>query len=152
VFVVVHRRFGAWDQRASLRAWLFGVAKRVASKHRRGIERHARKVAALPAPISPRELDERVADRVRLARIAAAIDELAPERREVYVLAELEGLSAPEIADALGCKLNTVYSRLRRARADLDAALAEHGSHQQPDRAGVLAAGIGRRSEHGRTR
>lgn len=125
VFVVVHRRFGAWEQRASIRAWLFGVSRRIAARHRRGLERHARKIAALPEPSTPRQLDERVADRKRLEQIAEAIDELAPERREVYVLAELEGLSAPEIADALGCKLNTVYSRLRRARADLASALAE---------------------------
>jgi RNA polymerase sigma-70 factor (ECF subfamily) len=150
VFVVVHRRFGAWEQRASVRAWLFGVCKRVAAKHRRGLERHARKVAALPEPAAPRELDERVADRDRLERIARAIDGLAPERREVYTLAELEGLSAPEIADALGCKLNTVYSRLRRARADLAIALAEQAPRDESDPAEMLAAGIGRRSHHGR--
>lgn len=152
VFVVVHRRFGAWEQRASIRAWLFGVSKRIASKHRRGLERHARKVAALPEPAAARELDERVADRDRLERIARAIDKLAPERREVYVLADLEGLSAPEIADALGCKLNTVYSRLRRARADLDIALAEQGSRHPSDPSNVLAIGIGPRSHHGRAR
>jgi RNA polymerase sigma-70 factor (ECF subfamily) len=135
VFVVVHRRFGTWDQRASIRAWLFGVSKRVAAKHRRGLERHARKLAALPEPASARELEERVADRDHLERIARAIDNLAPERREVYVLAELEGLSAPEIADALGCKLNTVYSRLRRARADLQTAL-ETSQGRQHDRTG----------------
>jgi RNA polymerase sigma-70 factor (ECF subfamily) len=135
VFVVVHRRFGAWEQRASIRAWLFGVSKRVAAKHRRGLERHARKLAALPEPTSARELDERVADRDHLERIARAIDNLAPERREVYVLADLEGLSAPEIADALGCKLNTVYSRLRRARADLQSAL-EMSLRSHHDRTG----------------
>ncbi|HVI03473.1 MAG TPA: RNA polymerase sigma factor [Enhygromyxa sp.] len=152
VFVVVHRRFGAWEQRASVRAWLFGVAKRVAANHRRGLERHARKVAALPEPATPRLLDERVADRDHLEQVAKAIDGLAPERREVYVLAYLEGLSAPEIADALGCKLNTVYSRLRRARAELAAALAEQRSRDEFDPADMVAAGIGQRSDHGRAR
>jgi RNA polymerase sigma-70 factor (ECF subfamily) len=152
VFVVVHRRFGAWEQRASVRAWLFGVAKRVAAKHRRGLERHARKLAALPEPAPTRELDERVADRNRLERIARAIEGLAPERREVYVLADLEGLSAPEIADALGCKLNTVYSRLRRARADLATALAEPSSREECNAADLMAAAIGGRSDHGRAR
>lgn len=121
VFVVAHRRFGTWT--TSPRVWLHGVAKRVASKHRRGADRHARKLAALPSPSAPRAIDEHLVDRSELARIAAAIDRLAPERREVYVLAELEGLGAPDIAALLGCKLNTVYSRLRRARADLDAML-----------------------------
>ncbi|MFO7565140.1 MAG: sigma-70 family RNA polymerase sigma factor [Enhygromyxa sp.] len=152
VFVVVHRRFGAWEQRASVRAWLFGVSKRVAAKHRRGLERHARKLAALPEPAAPALLEDRVADRKRLERIARAIETLAPERREVYVLADLEGLSAPEIADALGCKLNTVYSRLRRARADLEAALAEPSPRRTPDRAEGLAVGICQGSHHGRAR
>lgn len=121
VFVVAHRRFGTWE--SSPRVWLHGVAKRVASKHRRGADRHARKLAALPSPSEARAIDEHLVARSELERIAAALDRLAPERREVYVLAELEQLSAPEIAELLGCKLNTVYSRLRRARADLDAAL-----------------------------
>lgn len=58
------------------------------------------------------------------------------------MLADLEGLTAPEIADALGVTLNTVYSRLRRARADLDAALAP---------APTLMAELGRGTPHGRT-
>jgi RNA polymerase sigma-70 factor, ECF subfamily len=148
VFVVVHRRFGAWEQRTSVRAWLFGVAKRVASKHRRGHERHERKVAALPPPANEQALDERMVDRDRLARIGRAIDCLSPERREVYVLAELEGLTGPEIADALALPLNTVYSRLRRARSDLECALADASVREPPDRA---VPGIGRRSNHGRT-
>jgi RNA polymerase sigma-70 factor, ECF subfamily len=142
VFVVVHRRFGAWESGGSVRAWLHGVAKRVAAKHRRGSERHDRKIAALPVPARPRALDEQVGDRSRLERIAEAIDGLSPERREVYVLADLEGLSAPEIAVALDCKLNTVYSRLRRARADLEAGLAELG----------LCEGAERKDKYARTR
>lgn len=142
VFVVVHRRFGAWETGGSVRAWLHGVAKRVAAKHRRGHERHERKVAALPVPAKPQQLDDRVADRDQLERIARAIDGLAPARRQVYVLAELEGLRAPEIAAALNCNLNTVYSRLRRARADINAALVEQG----------LCEDVERKVNHGRTR
>lgn len=122
VFVVVLRRFGEWQGAASFQAWLYGVARRVASTHRRGQRRHARKLDALAQ--SRREgpiLEERLQERERLDALAAAIERLPPERREVFVLADVEGLSAPEIAAALGCKVNTVYSRLRRARADLNA-------------------------------
>jgi RNA polymerase sigma-70 factor (ECF subfamily) len=42
------------------------------------------------------------------------------------VLAELEQMTAPEISSVLGVNLNTVYSRLRLARRDFDAALARH--------------------------
>jgi RNA polymerase sigma-70 factor (ECF subfamily) len=51
---------------------------------------------------------------------------LSPEHREVFVMAEVEGFTAPEIADALGAKLNTVYSRLRLGRAQFERALARH--------------------------
>ncbi len=141
VFVVADRRFGAWSEHASLRAWLHGVARRVAADQRRARDRHERKLAALPRSHETLALDEHVSDRRRLDALAAAIDALEPARREIYILAELEGLSAPEIAEALGCKLNTVYSRLRRARADLEALV--HG-RQPTDTEGSL--------NHGRAR
>ena len=122
VFVVAHRRFDALERDAA-RAWLFGVARRVAANYRRGDLRHRRKLAALPERELPPAPDEALSNRRALASLARAIEALHPARREVYVLIELEGLSAPEVAAALGCKLNTVYSRLRRARRDLAAAL-----------------------------
>ena len=123
VFVVVHRRFGAWEDRSE-RAWLYVVARRVASTHRRGADRHERKLAALKLAGEEREdVERRVGNRARLERAARALDSLEPGRRQVYILMELEGFSAPEAAAALGCKLNTVYSRLRRARAEMSAAL-----------------------------
>jgi RNA polymerase sigma-70 factor (ECF subfamily) len=45
---------------------------------------------------------------------------MTDERREVFVLAELEEMSVPDIADAVGANVNTVYSRLRAARADFE--------------------------------
>jgi RNA polymerase sigma-70 factor, ECF subfamily len=126
VFVVVHRRFGAWDEGA-IRPWLGGVARRVAAARRRSIERHHRRLAALPEPQDVRTMEGTADAPHRLERIATAIDTLSPERREVFVLAELEGMRPPEIADALGCNLNTVYSRLRRAREDLSRALIHAG-------------------------
>lgn len=133
VFVIVHRRFGVWEQGGSVRAWLYGVARRIASAHRRTDDRHQRKLAALPQPDAVEGLEDRLGARHRLERIAAQIEQLEPRRRQVYVLVELEGLSAPEAAEAIGCKLNTVYSRLRRARADLGAALSGAASQPQDE-------------------
>jgi RNA polymerase sigma-70 factor (ECF subfamily) len=134
VFVVVHRRFGAWDEGA-IRPWLCGVARRVAAARRRSLDRHHRRIAALPEPQNAQTIEGTADARHRLERIAMAIDALSPERREVFVLAELEGLRPPEIATVLGCNLNTVYSRLRRAREDLSRALVHAGlddSNPQP--------------------
>lgn len=127
VFLIAYRRAGAWQEWSSPRSWLFGVARRVAADHRRSRDRHARKLAALPELDAPRPVDERVDDHERLRAVASAIASLSPERRAVYVLAELEDLSAPEIAEALEIKLNTVYSRLRRARHDVAQSLAAAG-------------------------
>jgi RNA polymerase sigma-70 factor (ECF subfamily) len=48
---------------------------------------------------------------------------LDDDLREVFVLSELEQMSVPEIASALSANVNTVYSRLRTARQEFDAAL-----------------------------
>ena len=48
-----------------------------------------------------------------------ALARLSPEQRSVFVLHEAQGLSYQEVADALGCPLGTVMSRLHRARARL---------------------------------
>ncbi len=125
VFVVAHRHWGAWQGQASIRAYLFGVARRVAATSRRTQQRQRIKLEALPTPGPEPALDDQFEDRQRLDHLARAIERLEPERRDVFVLADIEGLSAPEIADALGCKLNTVYSRLRRARDGVVRAMAE---------------------------
>ena len=60
--------------------------------------------------------------REELAQLDAILAEMTDERREVFVLFELEGLTGPEIAEHLDLPAGTVASRLRRARADFEAA------------------------------
>jgi RNA polymerase sigma-70 factor (ECF subfamily) len=125
VFVVVHRRLGEFEHRSSLRTWIFGVAMRVAHDHRR---REGRKGGLAPldfelvdhAP-SP---DERAVQAEALREVAALLEALDPEKRAIFVLAELEQWTAPEIAEALSINLNTVYSRIRAARRDFENAYA----------------------------
>jgi RNA polymerase sigma-70 factor (ECF subfamily) len=127
VFLIAHRKAGAWREWSSPRAWLFGVARRVAHDHRRSRDRHERKLALVVELPPARGADQSLEDRRRLELVAAAIGTLSSERRAVYVLAELEDMSAPEIAQALDINLNTVYSRLRRARQDVADQLAAQG-------------------------
>jgi RNA polymerase sigma-70 factor (ECF subfamily) len=56
----------------------------------------------------------------------ALLDGLSDDKREVFVLTELEQLSAPEIGLLLELNVNTVYARLRAARADFERALQRH--------------------------
>jgi RNA polymerase sigma-70 factor, ECF subfamily len=126
VFVVVFRRLAEFEGRSALSTWIFAIAIRVAREHVRRA-RARRQLVPLdgelsdPAAPSPFDAAQR-ADRARvLERLLAELEE---ERRIVFVLADVEGFTVPEIAASLELKLNTVYSRLRRARADFERALA----------------------------
>jgi len=132
VFVVVHRRLPEFDGR-SLRGWLYAIAVRVASDYRRSSALRkvlpARDTLIDPAPDPARASELKESVRV-LHTLLGALDE---RKRTVFVLGELEELSAPEIAEVLGVNLNTVYSRLRAARSEFEAALARHErSRRQP--------------------
>lgn len=114
VFVTLVRRFDGFGEARSMRALLFAIARRVCANYRRTLDRKA--VAALPVA-GLRVVDADGFDRVEAAHtVARFLEDLDEPRREVFVLAELEGMSAPEIAEALGINVNTVYTRLRAAR------------------------------------
>jgi RNA polymerase sigma-70 factor (ECF subfamily) len=57
------------------------------------------------------------------AQVHAALDELAPEHREVLVLRFLEDMSYENIAQAIGCQIGTIRSRLHYAKRALRRAL-----------------------------
>lgn len=124
-WVVVHRRLGTFEGRSSLRTWLAGVAMRVASDHRRW---RRRKDPHDPMPEEPTfaAAGPSPEDALQRAQSAQLLDQLLDaipeERRAVFFLTELEQMSAPEVSEALGIPVNTVYSRLRVARAEFEAA------------------------------
>jgi RNA polymerase sigma-70 factor (ECF subfamily) len=127
VFVVVHRRLPSFDGRHPVTTWLFAIACRVASNYRR----RGRALAHGPltdalcdhAPTPAESAEQAEARRV----LGVLLDRMDDERRAVFVLTEIEGMTAPEIAAVTGMPLNTVYSRLRRARIDMNDALAALG-------------------------
>lgn len=134
VFLVVHRRLSEFEGRSTARTWLFGIVLRVARDHRR---RLLRKEPGQPldeklADVRPTPFDD--AARTEAARLLEGLlDELDDEQRAVFVLAELEQMTAPEIAQVLSVKLNTVYSRLRLARAAFEKAAARaRGDERRP--------------------
>lgn len=76
-------------------------------------------------------MSSRLLERALLAEAARVLDRflnsLDPDKRAVFVLAELEEMSAPEIGQALRAPVNTVYSRLRVARERFVAFLEAEG-------------------------
>jgi RNA polymerase sigma-70 factor (ECF subfamily) len=124
VFVVVHRRRQDLRADASMRSWLFGIARRVAADTHRGKARRDRKHDALPAPADDPPLDDALARSEAAEFVRTFLDRLDEGHRMVFALSDIEGMTAPEIAEALDLKLNTVYSRLRKARLDFERAVA----------------------------
>ena len=131
VFVVAHRRFAEFADRGhGPRAWLFQIVLRVASDARRHNRRHPEVpdggVSLDRASVEPQQT-EAIARREALSRLDGALASIDLGRRAVLVLHEIEEMTAREIAQVLGIPLNTVYSRLRVGRVELEQALARQG-------------------------
>lgn len=124
VFLIAHQRLGSFEQRSSARTWLYGIARYVVPNHHR---RWRRKDGLAPLPEQLESLqpgpDRETEARRAWARVERFLVTLPDEQREVFVLCDIEELSVPEVAEMVGAKLNTVYSRLRRARDAFRAAL-----------------------------
>lgn len=131
VFAVVHRRLSDYDGDTPMRAWLAGIARRVASTLQRTQLRAARRLEVVAPPPAPTQPDAELEQRQRVALAEACLATLDDDQRDVLVLTEIEGLSAPEIAAALGVKLNTVYSRLRVAREKFQRAVTRASARQE---------------------
>ena len=135
VFLVVHRRWSSFDAGwSSVETWLFGILLRVARNHRRALKRRAvwfvssaeakeattQEPAASSGEAGPADLAERREAVAILDRLLEALDD---DKRAVLVLVDVEQLSVPQAAEALGANLNTTYWRLRAARRQFQRAV-----------------------------
>jgi RNA polymerase sigma-70 factor, ECF subfamily len=133
VFTVVHRKLAAFEGRSSMRTWLYGIAVRVASSHRR--RRHLTR--ELPSGLviedqaSPSESPDPIERQQARAILDRLLDSLDDDKRAVFVLFELEELPMPDVAEAVGCPLQTAYSRLYAARKVFDTAVARANAQER---------------------
>lgn len=129
VFLVVHRKLGEYDRGRPIRPWLFGIAYRVASEHRKKDARRPQQeledeLAASESSTSPERLTVK-RQAIELAR--KALDAVDEEARAVFVLAELDGVAVTDVAESLAIPVNTAYTRLRRARLAIANAITSTG-------------------------
>lgn len=116
VFLRVARIAPAFDARAtSARPWLFGITVLVVREQGRASRRLAQLVSRLfgaerPTSYEPFERHE---------SLERAVSRLTPAKREVLLLADVEGFACEEIATMLQIPVGTIYTRLHHARKEL---------------------------------
>jgi RNA polymerase sigma-70 factor (ECF subfamily) len=122
VFLVAFRKIEEWDPaRASAASWLYAIAIRVAANHRRLARVRRETPGAVPQEaVTPDPAGS--IDRTRLlAQLDAALAEMEPRRRDVFILFEIAEQSMHDVARTVGCPLKTAYKRLYAARRDIAA-------------------------------
>ncbi|MBI2376980.1 MAG: sigma-70 family RNA polymerase sigma factor [Deltaproteobacteria bacterium] len=124
--IAVATHLPAFEGRSSLSTWVYTLARTACARRRRG----AKNAPTLPESSAPERADptnpEILAERAELSSaLSSALASLPIDQREVVVLRDMEGLTAPEVAEALGLSVAAVKSRLHRGRQALRATLGE---------------------------
>lgn len=135
VFVVVHQQLPGFEGRSKHTTWLFGICLRVVAAHRRRAYRRREQITEGAGDELATTDDPETLTVARQARekLDAALDALDLEKRAVFVMFEIEGLSTRQIAELLELPLGTVYSRLHSARSELQKALTRaHARELRP--------------------
>ncbi len=115
-FVIVLRGTERYEPRAAFRTWLYAIALKLLWTERRKRVREAKASVEVQDVAGERDSEEAIWVRDALGRLDV-------DHREVLMLREYEQLSYEEIAELLRIPVNTVRSRLFRARAELRALL-----------------------------
>jgi len=129
-FLTLPRIAASYDGRSNCRNWLCGIAVNLALRQRRGHRRFQRMLDAFGQTVSgrsTRDPERRASGNEELAVLERAIVALSDKKRAVFVLVEIEGLSAEEVGRSLEVPAATVRTRLFHARRELKAALEREG-------------------------
>ena len=114
-----------FEGRSALMSWIFALTRSACAHRRRGMKNRppvsdetvAERRDEAPSP------EERAADNELGQALTRALEQLPEDYREVVLLRDVEGLTAPDAAAALGVSVEALKSRLHRAREALRASL-----------------------------
>lgn len=132
-FLVIHRKLPTFEGRSSLRTWIAAITRNTAKEFLRRKRHHLLGTEIDPdtspsATLNPAQQLEAAGAAQLLDRF---LDEMPEEQRDVFILAEVEQMTASEIAAVLEANPNTVRTRLRAARTSVQASLARHRAAQR---------------------
>jgi RNA polymerase sigma factor (sigma-70 family) len=122
-FLAAAKSAARYDGRPSCRPWLIGIAAQLVRRRRQSFGRFLAVLSSLRG-VRPSAADPRPALQAR-SDVEWALGRISSAKRITLLMAEVEGLSCPEIAAALRVPLGTVWTRLHAARRELRRALEE---------------------------
>jgi RNA polymerase sigma-70 factor (ECF subfamily) len=122
VFLALRGSWTKYDPTRPIRPYLFGIAFRIASAHQRKRNREIAFGVLEPDDLEPRPDEALQAKQARLM-VLAALERIPLRRRAVLVMHDLDDIPVADVASVLGIPRFTAYSRLRKARRELEAAL-----------------------------
>ena len=127
VLVVALRRLDDFEGRSALTTWIYGICVRVAHDYRRKNQSNRELlVERMPEMTSPAHQETALEQAEWRRDLGALLDDLDENQRAAFVLYEIRQLSMKEVAEALGCPLQTAYFRHKSARERVLAAFKRH--------------------------
>jgi RNA polymerase sigma-70 factor (ECF subfamily) len=134
VFATVYQNLPRFQGRSSIRTWIYGICLNKVLNYRRAAFRHRERLEANSEEgVSSRQFAQLEQKQTR-SILKQALAALTSDKREVFVLYEIEELPMSEVAHALGCPLFTAYSRLYAARRDIKNAVERLSADRETTR------------------
>jgi RNA polymerase sigma-70 factor (ECF subfamily) len=120
-------RFDAAPTRGGFKAWLFRIATNKVNDvwRSRGRERTAKEGLRLVADVEAPHAGTRIEGSEQVEKLRRAIEQLPDNQKQVLLLRYYSDLKFVEIADLLGCPLNTALGRMHKAMLKLKELMAE---------------------------
>jgi RNA polymerase sigma-70 factor, ECF subfamily len=126
-FIQAYQSLGSFRKESSFYSWLYRIALNAAAsaKRKRTIKTHSLGGLHADCELDPADLrvaampEQQLETSETLALVRRGLDRLTEEFRAALVLKEIDGLKYEEIAEALGCPVGTIRSRIHRARLEL---------------------------------
>lgn len=133
VFVVIHRRRHELDMSGSIPALLYGVTRRIAARARDGAKQRESRLSLVEPPTHGNDDDpeSRALLEERAAVVREALDAMDEDKRMMFLLTQIEGMSIPEAAAVVDVNVNTAYARARVARELVTKAIARHRARDE---------------------
>jgi len=117
--LAAHDAFDSWRGEGSIRAWLFGIARRKCARHLEGRTAGRARLELLREDAPSPDPADAASERQLAARARAALAQVKPSEREALILRYAGGLSFREVAAACGIDEAAARKRVSRAHARL---------------------------------